>query len=68
MTNSDAKRALMSECPVIYKDQEYKCVSAVIYRKSKTGKRKTIVASVELTDKNTGRSVSIAAINKVTFP
>lgn len=68
MDSSEAKRALMSERPVIHRDIEYKCVSAVIYRKKKKGKRRTIDVTVELTDKSAEHSVSIAPINEVTFP
>ncbi len=62
MTNDEAKRALMRECPVIYKDIVYKCVSGIIYRKSKKGR---VVLSLELTDKTAARSVTIAAANQV---
>ena len=68
MDNSEAKRALMSECSIIHKDIEYKCVSALIYRKKKKGKRRTIEVTVELTDKSAEHSVVIAPINEVTFP
>lgn len=62
MNNADAKNALMSECPVIYKGIVYKCVSGIIYRKSKKGR---VVLSLELTDKTATRSVTIAAANQV---
>ena len=62
MTNDDAKRALMSECPVIHRNIVYKCVSGIIYRKSKKGR---VVLSLELTSKTAARSVTIAPANQV---
>ncbi|MCF8018332.1 MAG: hypothetical protein K9L62_02915 [Vallitaleaceae bacterium] len=60
MTNQELKEAMMSEESVFYNGSEYKCVSAVIYRKN--GNKIKIQA--ELTDKN-ARSVIIANPDKV---
>lgn len=68
MTNDEAKNALMSGCPVVYQDIEYKCVSAIIYRKRIIGKRKLVIPSLELTDKSAAGAVVIAPINKVYIP
>lgn len=65
MTNEEAKNALMSGCSVVYRDIEYKCVSAIIYRKRKFNKKDIIVPSVELTDKSAAHAVVIAPINRV---
>ncbi len=62
MSNEDAKNALKSRCPVIYNDIIYKCISAIIYRKSPKGR---IVLSLELTDRTAAHSVTIAPANRV---
>lgn len=50
MTGEEAKKALLNECPVIWDGKEYKCVSAIVYKKSKfTG---NIVVLLQLLDKN----------------
>lgn len=65
MTNEEAKNALMSECPVMHEGIEYKCVSAIIYRKKKIGKKKIVIPSLELTDKSAAGAVVIAPVNRV---
>ena len=65
MTNEELKKALLDGQPVLYKDtdgkeSEYKCVSAIVYRKQ--GRK--IVVSVELLDR-TGTSVVICDQKKV---
>lgn len=46
MTNEQLKAALLSGCPIEYKGQQYKKVSAIVYRKV----NKDIVALAELLD------------------
>ena len=61
MTNAEAKDALIRRTPVIFKNIEYSCISAIIYRYDKND---NLLISVELTDKN-GRSVTIAQLKDV---
>lgn len=60
MTNQELKEAMMSGKCVLYNGAEYKCVSAIIYRRN--GNKIKIQA--ELTDKN-AHSVSIVNPDKV---
>lgn len=57
MTNAELKDAMMAEEPVICGGIEYKCISALIYRKSESGSGVRVQA--ELLDKSKN-SVSIA--------
>lgn len=56
MTNTELKEAMMAEEPVVCNGIEYKCISAIIYRKNGNG----ITVQAELLDK-TMHSVSIAS-------
>ncbi len=60
MTNKELKEAMMAEEPVVYGDIEYKCISAIIYRKNGSG----IYIQAELADKKT-HSVTIADASRV---
>ncbi|SHG89824.1 hypothetical protein SAMN02744040_00082 [Tepidibacter thalassicus DSM 15285] len=60
MTNKELKEAMMSEESIIFDGAEYKCISAIIYRKS--GNKIKIRA--ELMDKN-AHSVIIVNPDKV---
>lgn len=60
MTNKELKEAMMAEEPVVYGDIEYKCISAIIYRKNGSG----IYIQTELADKKT-HSVTIADASRV---
>ena len=67
MDNTELKAALLNELPVILThadghEGEYKCVSAVIYRKR--GRR--VKVSAEIQDRN-GRSVVICDPAKLRF-
>lgn len=62
MTNSEAKAALLEECPAIYAGITYQKVTALIYRKAGQGKR--VQVSAELLDRN-GRAVVIAPVEKI---
>lgn len=53
MTIKEAKQALLSQCPVVYRGTPYKCVSAIVYRNVK-GK---IEAQVEPTDARNNNSL-----------
>ena len=61
MTNTEAKQALFDRTPVVYKNTEYSCISAIIYRYGKNG---DLLVSAELLDKNK-HSVIIAQIKDV---
>ncbi len=61
MTNTEAKQALFDKTPVIYKNTEYSCISAIIYRYDRQG---NLLVSAELMDKNK-HSVIIAQIKDV---
>lgn len=60
MTNTELKEAMMAGEPVIYGDIEYKCISAIIYRKNGS----EIYIQAELADKKT-HSVTIADATRV---
>ncbi len=60
MSNDELKVALLNGQPVVHGDITYKCVSAIIYRKSKEG----IHVTVELQDK-CGHSVSIVDASRI---
>jgi hypothetical protein len=60
--NAELKEAMMAEEPVIYNDIEYKCISAIIYRKNINGSG--IYIQAELADKKT-HSVTIADASRV---
>ena len=61
MTNEDLRAALLSGEPVTHKEIVYKCVSAIIYRKSDSG---GVRIQAELTDRN-NNSVTIAAPDRI---
>lgn len=63
MTNDELKEALVSGRPVIHGDIEYKCISAVIYRRRPSGQ---IYLEAELRDRR-ANSVSICDPAKVKF-
>lgn len=60
MTSAELKEALMTEEPVVCNGIEYRCVSAIIYRKHGGG----FMVRAELLDKNKN-SVTIAEPHKV---
>lgn len=62
MTNSEAKAALLEECPVIHTGIAYQKITALIYRKA--GQGKSVRVSAELLDPN-GRAVVIAPVEKI---
>lgn len=62
MTNSEAKAALLEECPVIYAGITYRQITALIYRKA--GQGKSVRVSAELLDHN-GRVVVIVPVDKI---
>ncbi len=62
MTNSEAKAALLEECPAVYAGITYQKITALIYRKAGQGKR--VQVSAELLDRN-GRAVVIASVEKI---
>lgn len=61
MTNEEAKFALKNRTPVVFKNIEYSCISAIIYRYDNN---RNLIISAELTDKNK-RSVTIAQLKDV---
>ncbi len=62
MTNSEAKAALLEECPVIHAGITYQKITALIYRKA--GQGKEIQVTAELLDRN-GRAVVIVPVDKI---
>lgn len=62
MTNSEAKAALLEECPAVYAGITYQKITALIYRKA--GQGKSVRVSAELLDRN-GRAVTIAPVEKI---
>lgn len=60
MSNRELKEVMMAEEPVIYNDIEYKCISAIIYRKNESG----VGIQVELTD-GKAHSVTIARPDRI---
>ncbi len=62
MTNSEAKAALLEECPVIHAGITYQRITALIYRKA--GQGKGIQVTAELLDRN-GRAVVIVPVDKI---
>ena len=69
MNNNELKEALLNEQPVIYRrsegiEAEYKCVSAVIYRKKKGVK--DVAVTAEITDMN-GNSVTVTKPQQLRF-
>lgn len=63
MTNEELKAAFTNELPVVFSDMEYKCISAIIYRRHKSG---SIIIQAELMDKNEN-SVSIVNPARITL-
>lgn len=61
MTNEEAKQALFSGAPVVWKGIEYVRVSAIIYRVDREGQ---LIVSAELQDK-CGHSVTIARVKEL---
>lgn len=62
MTNSEAKAALLEECPAVHAGITYQKITALIYRKVGQGKR--VQVSGELLDRN-GRAVVIVPVEKI---
>lgn len=61
MTNEEVKKALFDESPVEHKGIQYKCITAIIYRRKS---EKEVIVLAELMDRNKN-SVSIAPIKDV---
>lgn len=62
MTMEELKTAFFDQTPVASGDITYKCVSALIYRRSKKG----LVIQAELLDK-CGHSVTIITPDRISF-
>lgn len=63
MTNEEAKTAFLNRTPVLFGDNEYLFISAIVYRLDENG---NVKVSAELLDKNK-RSVVIAQVKDVTI-
>jgi hypothetical protein len=60
MDISELKEAFNTGAPITYRDTEYTCISALIYRKTSG----SIIVQAELADRN-GNSVVIASPNRI---
>ncbi len=63
MTNEEVKTAFLNRTPVLFGDNEYLFISAIVYRLDENG---NVKVSAELLDKNK-RSVVIAQVKDVTI-
>lgn len=61
MTYQEARQALKTRAPVKVNEREYKCINAIIFRKTD----KIELIQVELQDMNNNNSVTIARLEQV---